>query len=113
VPLRTLVVVNPASRSGATGRRWPRVEPRLRDALGALDVAFTRGPRDAERIAREAVRAGVERLIVAGGDGTTSEVISGLLGADLGGDLGKAAMSLSAYPRHRATAAGASAPGSG
>lgn len=51
----------------------------------ALDVECTRAPRDAARIAREAVRAGVERLIVAGGDGTTSEVVTGLLDADLGG----------------------------
>jgi YegS/Rv2252/BmrU family lipid kinase len=48
-------------------------------------VEYTRGPRDAERIAREAVRAGTERLVVAGGDGTLSEVANGLLAADLGG----------------------------
>ena len=57
----------------------------LRDAIGDFEVEPTRGPRDAERIAREAVRAGVERLIVAGGDGTTSEVASGLLSAELAG----------------------------
>ncbi|MCZ6783913.1 MAG: diacylglycerol kinase family lipid kinase [Proteobacteria bacterium] len=83
MPARYLVIVNPASRNGATGRRWRQVEAKLRDALGSLEVEQTRGPRDAERIAREAVRAGVERLVVAGGDGTTSEVASGLLAADL------------------------------
>jgi diacylglycerol kinase family enzyme len=61
------------------------IEARLRHALGQLEVEFTRGPRDAERIAREGVRAGVERVIVAGGDGTLSEVVTGLLSADLGG----------------------------
>ncbi|RIL02341.1 MAG: transcriptional regulator, partial [Proteobacteria bacterium] len=49
---RTLVIVNPTSRGGATARRWPAVEAKLRAALGALDVERTRGPRDAERIAR-------------------------------------------------------------
>jgi YegS/Rv2252/BmrU family lipid kinase len=82
--MRTLVIVNPRSRNGATGRRWHAVEGKLRDALGALDVERTRGPGDAERIAREGVRAGVERLVVAGGDGTLGEVTTGLLGADLG-----------------------------
>jgi diacylglycerol kinase (ATP) len=48
-------------------------------------VERTRGPRDAERIAREGVRAGVDRLVVAGGDGTLSEVATGLLAAGLGG----------------------------
>lgn len=82
---RTLAIVNPHSRNGRTGRRWERVEARLRDALGPLEVERTRAPRDAERIAREGVRAGVERVIVAGGDGTLSEVATGLLAADLAG----------------------------
>jgi YegS/Rv2252/BmrU family lipid kinase len=60
------------------------VERKLRAALGTFEVDRTRGPRDAERIAREAVRAGVERVVVAGGDGTLSEVASGLLSAGLG-----------------------------
>ena len=80
---RTLVIVNPRSAGGATHRRWSPIEARLRGALGALEVEFTRGPRDAERLAREGVRAGVELVIAAGGDGTASEVAAGLLGADL------------------------------
>ncbi len=82
--LRTLIVVNPASRGGATRRQFERLLPRVREALGACDVEWTRGPRDGERIAREGVRAGVERVVVAGGDGTLSEVVTGLLAADLG-----------------------------
>lgn len=81
---RTLVIVNPSSRNGATGRRWKRLEPELRQALGPLEVEFTARSRDAERIAREGVRAGIERVVVAGGDGTVSEVVTGLLAADLG-----------------------------
>jgi diacylglycerol kinase (ATP) len=82
--VRTLVVVNPRSRGGATERQFASLEPRLRDCLGSFEVEWTRAPRDAERIAREGVRAGIERIVVAGGDGTTSEVVSGLLGAQLG-----------------------------
>jgi diacylglycerol kinase (ATP) len=81
VPAKTLVVINPHSAGGATGRRWPDVEPQLRASLGDLEVQRTHGRRDAERIARDAVRAGVQRIVVAGGDGTASEVVSGLLGA--------------------------------
>jgi len=82
--VRTLVVVNPRSRGGATQRQFASLEPRLRDCLGGFEVEWTRAPRDAERIAREGVRAGIERIVVAGGDGTTSEVVSGLLSAELG-----------------------------
>lgn len=63
---------------------WKKIEPVLRGSLGDLEIELTRGPRDAERIAREAVRSGTRRLIVAGGDGTGSEVVTGLLSADLG-----------------------------
>jgi len=83
VAQRTLVVVNPRSRGGATGRRWPSLAARVRSVLGPVEIEMTRGPRDAERLAREGVRAGVERLVVAGGDGTLSEVAGGLLGAGL------------------------------
>ena len=81
---RTLVIVNPASAAGRTERTMPRLEAQLREAIGAYDCEWTKGPRDAERLAREAVRAGVERVVVAGGDGTAAEVVSGLLGAALG-----------------------------
>jgi diacylglycerol kinase (ATP) len=94
VPAQTLAIVNPASRNGATGRRWEAIEGRLREVVAGLEVERTRGPRDAERIAREAARAGVERLVVAGGDGTTSEVVSGLLSAELGGSVALAILPL-------------------
>ncbi len=82
---RTLVIVNPHSAGGATRRRWRALEPRVRDALGAVEIEHTRAARDAERLAREAVRAGIERVVVAGGDGTLAEVATGLLRAQLGG----------------------------
>ena len=56
----------------------------MREVLGPFDLEWTRGPRDAERIAREAARDGAARIVVAGGDGTVSEVASGLLQAGLG-----------------------------
>jgi len=76
-------VVNPFSRNGATGRRWASIERKLRDALGDFEVEQTRAPRDAERIVREGVLDGVGRVVVAGGDGTLSEIATGLLEADL------------------------------
>jgi diacylglycerol kinase (ATP) len=84
MPSRTLVIVNPRSRGRAAPRGLKSLETKLRRALGPLDVECTRAPRDAERIAREGVRSGIERVIVAGGDGTLSEVVTGLLSAGLG-----------------------------
>jgi YegS/Rv2252/BmrU family lipid kinase len=84
---RTLLVVNPASRAGATERRFAAIERDLREALGDYDLAWTKGPRDAVRIAREAATAGYARLVVGGGDGTASEIATGLLGAGAGQDV--------------------------
>lgn len=84
---RTLLVVNPASRAGATERGFARIERELRAALGDYDVAFTKGPRDAVRIAREAATASYARLLVGGGDGTASEIATGLLGAQRAEDV--------------------------
>lgn len=83
MPASTLLILNP--RAGASAKRFTRIEQHLRARIPDLEVARTRGPRDAERIAREGVRAGAERIVVAGGDGTLSEAVSGLLAADLGG----------------------------
>ncbi|HEV7265928.1 MAG TPA: diacylglycerol kinase family protein [Falsiroseomonas sp.] len=74
-----LIVFNPAA---GAGRR------RLARALAALvthglrpDVAETRGPGDAEILARDAARRGVMLVVAAGGDGTIAEVASGLAGS--------------------------------
>lgn len=82
MPADTLVILNPIARRGAD--RFGRLEAMIRDALGDIELARTRAPRDATRIAREAVRAGVGRIVVGGGDGTLSEVVTGVLDAGLG-----------------------------
>jgi len=83
VPSPTLLILNPKAGRGAA--RFGRVQRIVTEALGEVEVARTRAPRDASRIAREAVRAGVSRLVVGGGDGTLSEVVTGVLEAGLGG----------------------------
>lgn len=88
LPARTLVILNPRSGGGSAERRFRSLEASLRSVLGACEVERTRGPRDAERLAREAVRAGVGRVVVAGGDGTLGETVSGLLEAGSVADLG-------------------------
>ena len=76
-----LLIVNPRSARGATGRLWSRAERRLRAILPSFHTAFTKSPGDATRLAAEAV--GRYQVIVAmGGDGTTNEVVNGLVGQD-------------------------------
>jgi YegS/Rv2252/BmrU family lipid kinase len=73
---RTVVIVNPHSQGGRLGKRW--VE--LADTIGRafpFDEAVTKAAGDATRLAREALKAGAERIVAIGGDGTINEVVNG------------------------------------
>ena len=74
-----LLIVNPHSVGGSTGRRWPEFESRLRQSLTVpFDVTFTERPGHATLLAREgAARYGC--VVAVGGDGTTNEVVNGLV----------------------------------
>ena len=76
--MKTLLVVNPAAGHGRGKKVFERLEPRLRAAFPGLEVRFSERPGHAVEIGREAARAGYDRLLCLGGDGTPYEVINGL-----------------------------------
>jgi diacylglycerol kinase (ATP) len=75
------VVINPIADCGRMGRRWPDIEKVLTRQLGPLDVKKTTGPGEACDLARQLAMGGAELVIAAGGDGTVSETVDGLLQA--------------------------------
>lgn len=77
--MSTVVVVNPASAAGRTGRDWPLVTAALRDAGVDVETRLTAAPGDATALTREALAAGVQRVVACGGDGTFNEVVNGYL----------------------------------
>jgi YegS/Rv2252/BmrU family lipid kinase len=83
VAARARIVVNPTSGSvrGMEGLRELRETARwLTDRGLPTELTLTRKPRHATDLAREAVRAGMEMVIAAGGDGTLNDVVQGLAG---------------------------------
>jgi diacylglycerol kinase (ATP) len=74
---RIMVVVNPHSANGATGREWPKIKDYLKDKLGVFDFALTKGMGDATTITREALEKGYEVILSVGGDGTNNEIVNG------------------------------------
>lgn len=78
------LIVNPAAAGGRLGRQWERVHGRLRAAGLDLPFSLTRAPGHASELAADAVAAGHEVVIAAGGDGTICEVLQGLHGAGRG-----------------------------
>jgi YegS/Rv2252/BmrU family lipid kinase len=83
-----LVVVNPASAGGATGRAWPRLASDLRTHFGAFNCAFTERAGDARVIAEREAAQGRRLIIACGGDGTISEVANGILESGADAELG-------------------------
>jgi diacylglycerol kinase (ATP) len=83
-----LIIVNPASAGGATGRAWPGLASEVRRHFGAFAVAFTEKGGEAADIAERETRAGRAFIIACGGDGTISEVANGILRAGAGAELG-------------------------
>ncbi len=77
--MSTFIIVNPASRLGETGTRLAELTGLLDRHIGAYTLLTTTCEGDAERLAREALAQGATRLIVAGGDGTVSEVLTAML----------------------------------
>lgn len=74
---RPIAIVNPASASGRTGRRWKRIRLALRRHVGECEEAHTEYPGHATAITREALNSGHRMIVVVGGDGTLGEVAAG------------------------------------
>jgi diacylglycerol kinase family enzyme len=78
-----LIIANPAAGRRAELRRASQVCELLRAGGKRAEIELTAGPGDAYRLAREAVRAGVEVVVGAGGDGTLQEIGRALESTDV------------------------------
>lgn len=75
----TTLIVNPMARGGWLKKKWPLIEPILQRTLGPLEIVFTKRQGDGRPLARQALEQGAKLVLAMGGDGTASEVASGLL----------------------------------
>lgn len=78
-PVKPLLIVNPASAAGRTGRTFDAIGAAVRAVLGEFEAHFTRAVGDAVGAARRASEAGRRLVVAVGGDGTASEVVDGLV----------------------------------
>jgi len=79
--VKTLLVVNPQSGGGATGRTFDSMRRAIEKALGEVDVAMTERSGHGIDLAREGALAGHDLVVAVGGDGTLHEVVNGLMQA--------------------------------
>ena len=86
--MSTKIILNPIAGRG----HGARIEPALREHLEAegldFDLVHTAGRGHATELAEQAVGDGFEIIVAAGGDGTTHEVVNGLMVASDGGEAG-------------------------
>jgi len=77
----TPVIVNPAAGRGRGARLLPQVERQLHAAGVPFELHCTAAPWQAADLAEAVYRAGCRTVVAVGGDGTTNEVVNGLLRA--------------------------------
>ena len=78
---RYYAIVNRAAAGGRCARLAPDALAALEARGVAFDIAFTERPRHATELARAAAASGRRHFLSAGGDGTASEVVNGLVEA--------------------------------
>lgn len=78
---RYKIIVNPIAGRGGGVRAAPQIEALLRGYGLDFDLVRTRRPWHAADLAREAVGHGYGCVVAVGGDGTSNEVLNGLMRA--------------------------------
>jgi diacylglycerol kinase (ATP) len=74
----TVVILNPAAGNSESFRSW---QERIESIARGCPVRATSSSGQAQRLAREAVQEGFEKIVAAGGDGTVNQVVNGLAGS--------------------------------
>lgn len=76
---QTLVILNPNAGNGRASKTWLAIEPALHESGIEFDLTRTTAPHQADAFAEKAKRDGYETIISVGGDGTTNEIVNGLM----------------------------------
>jgi diacylglycerol kinase (ATP) len=74
----TLLIVNPSSSSGSTGKNWNDFYLEVKEFFGENpEIVFTTKSGDGTSLAREYLKKGFKNIVAIGGDGTINEVANG------------------------------------
>ena len=81
----TVLVVNPSSSSGLTGKDWDSLFVEIKKVLGEnTEAAFTEKSGDGAVLTRDFLRKGFTKIAAIGGDGTLNEVANGFFQESVG-----------------------------
>lgn len=79
--VRALFIINPTAGRGSALRTWKRIEG-LVAGRRELEAVIPSSYAETRRVAADAVKAGIERVVVLGGDGTLDSVADELAQSD-------------------------------
>ena len=82
------IIVNPKSGRGISEKKWASITLQIHNNLGPFDFEFTRGAGDAIRLAEKEAEQGRTFIVAMGGDGTISEVVTGIMNSGKPVELG-------------------------
>ena len=80
-----LIIVNPVAGKGAGEQSIPTITNRLTELGLEFDLVRTERPWHAAELAQQACQTGYEAVVAVGGDGTSNEVLNGLMQAKQNG----------------------------
>jgi YegS/Rv2252/BmrU family lipid kinase len=82
--MKVKIILNPYAGRWKAQRALPDVERACAEVGLDYDLVTTEGPGHGIELAREAAAAGYDAIVAAGGDGSISEVVNGMLAASEG-----------------------------
>ncbi|MEQ9619485.1 MAG: diacylglycerol kinase family lipid kinase [Deltaproteobacteria bacterium] len=81
--LRYLFIINPAAGQGRTAGFFHSVKTLIDKHNVPYEHKFTSGPGEATALARNARNEGFTHIVSVGGDGTSHEIVNGIIGSSL------------------------------
>ena len=78
---RYIFIINPSAGHGRSNNAYDLIKDFVSEKNIECEYRFTSGPAHAEELARQAVSEGFTHVVSVGGDGTSHEIVTGLLGS--------------------------------
>jgi diacylglycerol kinase family enzyme len=74
----TVLIVNPNSCGGLTGKNWENLDNQIKEIFGEKpEVAFSQKSGDGTILTKDFLKKGFKKIVALGGDGTINEVANG------------------------------------
>jgi len=77
------VIVNPASGSGSSKKKWPKIKYLLEKHGFNFHFAFTQYSKHESVLVQEAIKSNIKHIISVGGDGTLHQIVNGIFAQNL------------------------------